>query len=276
MTRSRSAEKGLLPVNGTRLHHEVRGNGPSLLFISGALGDAAYWEKARDLLVQDFTVISYDRRGNSRSPAPAGWKTTSMNEQADDAVGLLEALGLAPAAVYGNSGGGAIALNLVLRHPDLVRGVILHEPWLSSLLDDPEAAGAEFRELVTKAAMAEGMRAGVEAFFRFVAGDANYDAIPSELRERILGNGETSFLIESPMYSEFHPDKEALAAITRPVKVLVGIDGAPIFAEMANRLAKSLRTEVVRIPGAHVPQIDHAEEMVREIRGFFSSRRSVR
>ncbi len=269
MTLSRLNAKGLLPVNGTRLYHEVRGNGPSLLFISGALGDGGGWEKAANLLAEDFTVVSYDRRGNSRSPTPPAWKTTSLDEQADDAAALLEVLGLAPAAVYGSSGGGAIALNLVLRHPDVVRGVILHEPWLPCLLDDPEAAGGEFRDVVTKAAMAEGMRAGVEAFVRFVAGDANYEAIPPERRERMLGNGETCFLIESPMYSKFHPDEETLAAITRPVKIQAGIEGAPIFAEIANRLAKLLRTGVVRIPGAHAPHMDHPDEMVRVIRTFF-------
>ncbi len=272
----RTWTRGKILANGAELYHEVRGTGPALLFISGALGDAGGWEKAANLLAQDFTVVSYDRRGNSRSPAPRDWKSTSLDEQADDAAALLERLGLAPASVYGSSGGGAIALNVVLRRPDLVRGVILHEPWLPGLLDDPEAAGAEFRDIVTKAAMVGGMRAGVEAFLRFVAGDANYEAIPPDRRERMFGNGETCFLIESPMYPKFHPDEETLAAIARPVKIQAGIDGAPIFAEIANRLAKLLRTEVIRIPGAHAPHMDHPDEMVREIRASFSPRRSLR
>ena len=56
-----------------------------------------------DLLADEFTVICYDRRGNGRSPRPAGWARTSPEEQADDAAALLTALGLAPAAVYGSS-----------------------------------------------------------------------------------------------------------------------------------------------------------------------------
>jgi pimeloyl-ACP methyl ester carboxylesterase len=114
------------------------------------------------------------------------------------------------------------------------------------------------------------MRAGVEAFIRFVAGDANYEALPPDRRERVLGNGETAFLIEPAMYENFHPDPKALEATKCPLKVLAGIEGAPFFAEMANRLAKSLRTEVVRMPGAHTPQTDHPAEVVQAIQAFFS------
>jgi pimeloyl-ACP methyl ester carboxylesterase len=67
-------------VNGTKLYYEVRGSGPSLLMISGALGDAAYHTKIAELLSNEFTIVTYDRRGNSRSSAPAGLSATSMDE----------------------------------------------------------------------------------------------------------------------------------------------------------------------------------------------------
>jgi len=58
----------------------------------GATGDGGHFDAIADLLSDEFTVVTYDRRGNGRSPAPAGWKTTSPEEQADDAAGLLAAL----------------------------------------------------------------------------------------------------------------------------------------------------------------------------------------
>jgi pimeloyl-ACP methyl ester carboxylesterase len=125
--------RGLVAANGTQLYYERRGSGPAVLFISGATGDA-------DLLSDEFTLISYDRRGNSRSPRPAGWKATSTEEQADDAAALLRALGLSSATVYGNSGGAIIATCLLLRHPHAVRGAILHEPPLLSVLAGAETA----------------------------------------------------------------------------------------------------------------------------------------
>jgi pimeloyl-ACP methyl ester carboxylesterase len=95
-----------LDVNGTELYYEVGGAGPSLLLIMGATGDGGVFEQFADLLAEEFTVVTYDRRGNGRSPRPVNWDTTSPEEQADDAVGLLDALGLAPAALFGTSSGG--------------------------------------------------------------------------------------------------------------------------------------------------------------------------
>ena len=82
-----------IAVNGTTLYYELRGEGPPVVFISGAPGDAGFWTEIGDLLADEYTVLSYDRRGTSRSPRPEGWTSTSMDEQADDAAALLEALG---------------------------------------------------------------------------------------------------------------------------------------------------------------------------------------
>ena len=77
-------------------------------------------EDVAGLLAQSYTVISFDRR-ETRSRPPAGWSTTSLDEQADDAAALLRAVGGGPAFVYANSLGGAIGLRLLERHADLVR-----------------------------------------------------------------------------------------------------------------------------------------------------------
>ena len=142
----------LLTVNGTELYYELRGGGPPVLLIMGFTGDGGNFKTLADLLADEFTVICYDRRGNGRSPRPAGWATTSPEEQADDAAALLTALGLAPAAVYGSSAGATFALCLLIRNPEVVRGAVLHEPALVRLFDDPGARGA------VTAVVREGMR----------------------------------------------------------------------------------------------------------------------
>src|SRR3954447_14877381 len=64
-------------ANGTELYYETRGDGPPVLLIMGATGDGGHFDALADLLADEFTVISYDRRGNGRSPVPTGWTTTS-------------------------------------------------------------------------------------------------------------------------------------------------------------------------------------------------------
>jgi pimeloyl-ACP methyl ester carboxylesterase len=55
---------------------------------------------------------------------------------ADDAAALLSAVSEEPAYVYGNSGGGTIGLDLVARHPGLVRTLVAHETFLIEVLPD--------------------------------------------------------------------------------------------------------------------------------------------
>src|SRR3954471_10067934 len=135
-------------VNGTELYYEIRGTGSPVLLIMGASGDGGHFDAIADLLSDEFGVVTYDRRGNGRSPAPAGWTTTSPEEQADDAAGLLAALVRSPAVVCGTSSGAAFALCLLARHPAAVRGAILHEPALFGVPRRPRrgacpAAGAD-------------------------------------------------------------------------------------------------------------------------------------
>ena len=147
-------------VNGAELYHEVRGAGPPALLIMGATGDGGHFDAFADVLAEEFTVVTYDRRGNGRSPVPAGWATTSPEEQADDAAALLTALGVGPAAIFGTSSGGNFALCLLVRHPEVASGAILHDPGLYALVDDFDAVRAPVRALVRSAREAGGPRRG--------------------------------------------------------------------------------------------------------------------
>jgi pimeloyl-ACP methyl ester carboxylesterase len=61
---------GLIDVRETTLYCEVHGTGPSLVLVPGASGDGGYMQQLADALADEFTAVSYDRRGNSRSPRP--------------------------------------------------------------------------------------------------------------------------------------------------------------------------------------------------------------
>jgi pimeloyl-ACP methyl ester carboxylesterase len=257
----------LLAVNGTELYYEVRGGGPPVLLIMGFTGDAGHFETLAELLADEFTVVSYDRRGNGRSPRPASWATTSPEEQADDAAALLAALDLAPAAVFGTSAGANFALCLLVRHPGLVCGAVLHEAALVRLFDDPAARGA-VTALVRESMAAGGPPAALEALWRYVAGDRNWERLQPDLRERMLSTAETLFGVELGSYEGFLPEDETLASVAPALVLVSEHSSSAVYAQAAGRLAERLGVEVTRTPGTHTAYHDHPHELAQTIRPF--------
>jgi pimeloyl-ACP methyl ester carboxylesterase len=113
-------ETNILAVPGASLHFEVRGAGPVLLLICGGVYDAAGYGPLAERLAGRYTVVTYDRRGNSRSPLDHPPGPQRIEEHGDDAYRVLGAVGVtaeAPAYVFGNSSGAMIGLELAARHP---------------------------------------------------------------------------------------------------------------------------------------------------------------
>jgi pimeloyl-ACP methyl ester carboxylesterase len=255
-------------VNGTELHYERRGEGPPVLFIMGATGLGAHFERVAELLADEFTTITYDRRGNGRSPRPEGWTSTSPEEQADDAAALLEALGLSPAAVFGTSGGAVLALCLLVRRPDAVRAAILHEPGLFVLFDDPDGMRAIVAALVAEGMEARGLAGAMEQFWRFVAGDASWDALEADLREQMVASADTYFAFERGRFDAYVPPAETLAGISAPVAVMAGESTRSFFRQASVRLAERLAVEVTPIAGAHAVYVDQPHDLAGAMRRF--------
>jgi pimeloyl-ACP methyl ester carboxylesterase len=263
---------GLIDTGTTKLYHEVRGDGPPLLLITGGTGDAGEWAAVAPVLAEDLTVVTYDRRGMSRSPRPDGPAATSMPEQADDAAGLLRALGLASVTVVGHSGGASIACELVARHPRLVRHAVLYEAPLVAALAEGAAVVAGWRAAVDPAMAEGGPRRALEAFMRANAGDEVVDLLlavapPAEL-DRILGNGARFFELELPMFAGFVPDRDALRASGVPLTVVVGAENRDTWYGAAARwLAEGTGAELVELPGGHGGIVSDPRAFVELVRG---------
>lgn len=262
--------RDIVIVNGTTLYYERTGTGPSVLFIAGTTGDAGHFAQVAARLADEFTVVTYDRRGNSRSPRPAGWTQTSVAEQAEDAAELIRALQLAPSAVFATSAAGPIGLDLMIRFPHLLRGVTLHEPRLPAALAHPEQVMGPLQAAIQHGIQAKGPAGGVDAFLRYVMGDATVQAIPPQTLARMLQNAETIFAIErSGAFATWHPTAETLAAIRVPVALLVGRESPAFFGEMARWLAPRLQVPVVTVLGGHGAYFDHASELAEALRPIF-------
>lgn len=260
-------------VNGASLYYELRGGGPPVLFIAGATGDGGVFTEVAERLADEFTVITYDRRGNSRSPRPDGWTATSIDEQADDVAALLRALNLAPAVIFGTSGGALILLNLLLRHPEVVRGALVHEPPLVSVVPGGNELVAHLKAMTEEAIAKGGPRGAIALFLRTEAGDANFEHLDPTLRERMLGNAEVFFSMELGPFITYVPDASALSQARVPVTALAGVDhrgvdGGPgsYHYEAARWVAERRGTKIIEIISAHTPYLDHPQELAATLR----------
>jgi len=238
-------------ANGASLYYERQGAGPGVFFIAGSTGDAGNFSRAAALLADEFTVVTYDRRGNSRSPAPSGWTTTSVGEQADDAAALINFLNLAPAIVFGASVGGLIALDLAIRYPQLVRACVLQEPSIFFVLPDPTAELSARRAILTEALGLDGPRAAVKALMRYLNDDDVFSAIPADILERMLSNAETIISIEVPGFASWRLQIADLESLKVPLALLVASDTLPIYKAVTDWLAKQTGVQPVTVPGRH-------------------------
>jgi 3-oxoadipate enol-lactonase len=109
----------VVEVGNARFWVEQDGDGPAILFLHFGLGDWRVFEPQLRALAGSFRCVAYDRRGHGRTESPE-----EPYADVDDAVGLLDALGIERAALVGLSGGGSIALSIAASHPDRVWALV--------------------------------------------------------------------------------------------------------------------------------------------------------
>ena len=110
-------------VGDINIYYEVHGEGEALVLIMGYGGSSGQWFRQIPDLSRECSVVGFDNRGTGRSDKPD--VPYSMEMMAGDIAGLLEAIGIDAAHIYGVSMGGMIAQDFALRYPDRVISLIL-------------------------------------------------------------------------------------------------------------------------------------------------------
>jgi pimeloyl-ACP methyl ester carboxylesterase len=114
-------------VGEYRVYHEEHGSGDPVLLINGLGADHRTWHLQTEYLERLFRVIVFDNPGVGQTTGARGPYTTELF--GDIAAGLLRQLGVEQAHVVGASMGGLIAQQVAVRHPQLVRSLVLHCSW---------------------------------------------------------------------------------------------------------------------------------------------------
>ncbi len=261
-------------VNGVRLAYEFHGTGGvPLVMVHGSLLSRRNWDLVVPHLEDSFRVLSYDRRGHGESERPSG--QGSVREDIADLAALIEHLELAPAWVAGQSFGGEIALALAGERPDLIRGIIAHEPGPITLVaDDPALvptleAFARTNAAVTKR-IASGDNAGAaKQFIEEALGQGVWARLPRWFQQDTIENVPT-YLDEAndPGIEDF--DLDRIRGFTRPTLLTIGEESPPAFAPVVDKFAQALPSAEVRhFSGAgHVIQVDKPKDFAEAILDF--------
>jgi pimeloyl-ACP methyl ester carboxylesterase len=236
---------------GAEIYCERRGNGPVLLLIHGAMEDAEYYSSAADILADKFTVVSYDRRCNSRS---SGNRSIDMTvaQQARDAASIIKVMGDGRAVVVGRSGGAIIGLELAATMPEVIEFLIVHEAPVIEMLSEADAK--KWRSFVydiyTKS-QREGSQAAQTEFMESLINVPD-SALSEDLKDRISGNVDFFFKHEFRAFFGYLPNIESIRKNKVHMVTAMGRDSDNAYYVQTTRaLAAKLGCENIEFPGHH-------------------------
>jgi pimeloyl-ACP methyl ester carboxylesterase len=213
---------------GVALNAAERGSGPAVLLVHGMASDAQALEPIAEELSSQARVIAYDRRGYGSSGAPEPYHGTTVEEQAQDAAALLNALDAAPALVCGDGFGALIALDLAKRHRPLVAGTVLSNPPLFMFVPEATERLAAQRAELEEALRAGGPQAGVETW---LGGRVDADALARAKR------AHRAFFADYAGLASWPASRRELRALDVPTVVLTGPWSPPHVVAAAEALA---------------------------------------
>jgi pimeloyl-ACP methyl ester carboxylesterase len=262
---------GYAVVNGIRVHYEETGQGDPVLMINGLSSPAVGWAlQVRDLAAH-FRVITVDNRGVGETDLP-GEPIYTTGQLADDAAALLRHLKVQRAHVVGASMGGTIAQELALRHPGLVRSLVLACTWAE--------ADARFLHTI-EAWVSLAYRVPLEERYRCLL----YPWVFSPGFFERKQNLETAFQRAMAYPHQTKPEAierqargilqwngtrvKRLGAIKVPTLVLVGKDDILTPPEFSRALAALIRrARLVVLPGGHAFFLEQPEAFNRAVMRF--------
>jgi pimeloyl-ACP methyl ester carboxylesterase len=243
----------MVQAPGATIYYETVGTGPLLLVLQGGAGDSGGSAGLVQQLSDRYTILSYDRRGLSRSKVADEEADTSVAQHADDVSRVLKAVTSEPVYAVGISIGAIIGLELMRAHPEQLRGLVAHEPPATGVLP-PELAATvtKMQKDVEDALKTKGL--GAMKMFLDMTGFDLKDREPGfQLPQPNPAYAENMgyFLKhDAKAVRDYALDVDALKG--RPIVVAAGTSSRHLFThQCAEALARALGVPVVEFPGGH-------------------------
>lgn len=271
-------------VNGTRIWYDVKGSGTPLFLFPGLGLDHRYYRLGEPMLREIATTVLVDPRGIGQSQKDDPSEVTYTAELwADDFAALANSLGYKKIDVLGSSLGGSMAQALTLRHPDLVRSMVVIGAF--SELDRAMEMNFSLRKkIIAKLGMSEELAdfMGLSTMTReFMETDEGLEIMRAN-QEKVRANAPefyTAFIDailhwgrrlpgqeNEPLYTEL------ITAITCPTLVIAGDNDYFIPASFSKKIADAIPgAAYAEVPnGGHIPFTEKPAETAALVTNFLS------
>ncbi len=252
-------------VNQLSLHYQLEGKPDApVLMLSNSLGTTlAMWEPQMPTLLTRFRVLRYDQRGHGRSDVPPG--PYSMAQLGQDALALLDQLGLDRVDFCGLSMGGMTGMWLASHHPERIKHLVLCNT-AASRLGTPEIWNSRL-ELLAR----EGMAGLTPAILdRWFTGGFQERAPQSIARVRAMLLGTPAPGYEANVMAIRDLDQlQQIAKISAPTLVIAGTHDASTPPELGREITRRIaRSRYLELDAAHLSNWEQAAAFTSALMDF--------
>lgn len=242
----RELQPAKVRVHGVELHYIEQGQGETVILLHGGTGDYRSWGGQMESFSRHYRVISYSRRYSYPNQNLLTAHYRPAYTDADDLAAFIRHLKLGPVHLIGTSYGALTALVLAVRHPEMVRSLVLAEPPAHQLIRDVpggESVYSEFMGGVWEPAAQEFRQGEARRAMRTLAdgiwGRPVFDTLPPEGAAAVMQNARAmEALTLSPDPFPLLP-KAKLRRLSIPVLIING--------EHAIRIHKLVNEELARL-----------------------------
>jgi aminoacrylate hydrolase len=252
----------------TTLPHTWHGEGPPLVLLSGLGGKGTSWQPFLERAAQRHRILTFDGRGSGLAPRLAAGAT--IRDLAEEALDLLDAVGLERAPLVGRSMGGMVAQELALLAPDRFPRLVLVST--TARADRHLASVFELWAEMAEARVPPAVRHRSSLLWclgrRALQNDAR---VQTYLDWKSRTDRPDDYAIQARACAR-HDALERLSSLAAPALVVTGTDDRLTPLAHAEALAKALpRAELACIPGAgHLPYLEMPAEFASLVLEFLS------
>jgi pimeloyl-ACP methyl ester carboxylesterase len=248
-------------VPGGEIYYRSQGSGPSLVLIGGGPSNADTLAALAGELARSRTVITYDRRGYSRSRIDDRSQPATISLHANDVRNVIDDLGAGPVSVFATSVGALIGLELAAADPRAITRIVVHEPPLGQLVPaddrasfdielDQDDAGTALDQIAESIGLNRGRS------------PTGADDRPEVRQEDV----ELFIRRDVPAIADYRLDLDRIVSVADRIVVTASEEGRDFYPHRcAMALAAALSTRLIELPGNHAAMISRPAEFATRL-----------